>query len=679
MVEVQPRPASEVEVEPRLTSISFGAKFFGGQAFGFNAKSGIIKTMKITPHMNYFAQTDFRGRKTTFGIKSEDRARHIYIIGKTGMGKSTLIENLAIQDIKNGEGMAIIDPHGKSAEMLLDYVPAERVKDVVYFAPFDLANPIAFNIMEDVGPDYRHLVADGLMATFKKIWQDAWSARMEYILNNTLLALLEYPDATLLGVNRMLSDKVYRQRVVDNITDPSVKSFWVDEFAGYTERFAAEATPAIQNKVGQFTNNPLIRNIIGQPKSSFDLRKLMDEQKIIIINLSKGLVGEQNTQLLGGMLVTKLYLAAMSRANASDAEMRQLPPFYLYVDEFQSFANESFADILSEARKYKLSLTIAHQYIEQMPEEVRAAVFGNVGTTIAFRVGPMDSEIMETIFAPTFTQEDLVNLGFAQIYLTLMINGVGSRPFSAVTLPPIINVESSHKEEIIANSRRTYGHSRAEVEKYIIDWTGEGRKAVGGDKHKSDRPAEQKKREPMNNNHPRPTGQKNFPPVSHRSRPNDFSDNRDMKADSPSPEFHPSTGHSHQTERMEPASSPGPSRPLTKVVSLKDLNRQTEPAKAKQTEGQRHALRDALKDLFGGGQTPDSSAGDQESAGMIKKEAPVAGVAKSSPTGSDSRPGTGPATPTPEEARKQASPDASAREKKEVPEAKLKNILGLEK
>jgi len=429
--------------------------------------------MNVTPHINYFGQTDFRGRRTPFGIKAEDRSRHMYIIGKTGMGKSTLIENLIIQDIKNGEGLAFIDPHGKSAETMLDYVPQERIDDVVYFAPFDLDWPVAFNVMEDVGKDNRHLVANGLMASFKKIWPDVWSARMEYILNNTILALLEYPNSTLLGVNRMLSDKVYRQKVVDNISDPSVKSFWVDEFAKYNERYMQEAGDAIKNKIGQFTSNPLIRNIVGQPKSSFDIRQIMDNKKILIINLSKGRVGEQNASLLGGMLITKIYLAAMSRANVAEAELKRLPQFYFFVDEFQSFVNDSFADILAEARKYKLALTIAHQYIEQVPETVRSAVFGNVGTTIAFRVGPFDAEVLERLFFPTFSKEDLVNLGFAQIYLTLMIDGVGSQPFSAVTLPPIANLEDSLKDKIIALSRGKYARHRDKVEADIIAWHGE--------------------------------------------------------------------------------------------------------------------------------------------------------------------------------------------------------------
>jgi energy-coupling factor transporter ATP-binding protein EcfA2 len=417
-----------------------------------------------------FANADARNKNVEFGIKAKDRTRHVYVIGKTGMGKSTLLENMAAQDIANGEGMAFIDPHGKTAELLLNYVPEHRLKDVLYFAPFDMEHPISFNVLEDVGYDKRHLVVSGLMSTFKKIWLDAWSARMEYILSNTLLALLETPGTTLLGVNRMLADKDYRKKIVDNIKDASVKSFWVDEFAKYTDRFAAEATPAIQNKIGQFTSNPLIRNIIGQPKSSFDLRKVMDEGKIIIINLSKGRVGETNANLLGSMLITKIYLAAMSRADVSERELQKLPNFYLYVDEFQSFANESFADILSEARKYKLNLTIAHQYIEQMSEEVRAAVFGNVGTMITFRVGAFDAEILEKEFAPQFTAEDLVNLGFAQIYLKLMIDGVSSQPFSATTIPPIKEPPVSYRQEVIEESRRQFAIKRDVVEQDVHDW-----------------------------------------------------------------------------------------------------------------------------------------------------------------------------------------------------------------
>ena len=420
--------------------------------------------------ITYFAETDARNRKIKFGIKAKDRTRHVYVIGKTGMGKSTLLENMAAQDIIGGEGMCFIDPHGKTADLLLEYVPQERIKDVIYIAPFDTEYPISFNVLESVDASKRHLVASGLMSTFKKIWEDAWSARMEYILTNTLLALLEAPNTTLLGVNRMLSDKEYRKEIISHVTDPSVRAFWVNEFANYTERMAAEAVPAIQNKVGQFTANPLIRNMIGQPTSSFDFREAMDRRKIIIINLSKGRIGDENMKLLGGLLVTKIYLAAMSRADVPDRVAKLLPNFYLFVDEFQNFANASFADILSEARKYKLNLTIAHQYIEQMDEIVRPAVFGNVGTMIAFRVGATDAEVLEKEFAPVFVLEDLVNLGFAQIYLKLMIDGLSSQPFSATTLPPIPHPEISFVKDIIDSSRAQYSRPKADVEKIIVEF-----------------------------------------------------------------------------------------------------------------------------------------------------------------------------------------------------------------
>lgn len=414
--------------------------------------------------ITYFAATHTRGKREMFGIRAADRGKHMYVIGKTGMGKSTMLENMAIQDIQNGEGLAFIDPHGSTAEKLLDFIPQSRINDVVYFAPFDTDFPIGFNVMEDVGYDKRHLVVSGLIGAFKRIWEDAWSARMEYILQNTLLGLLEYPGSTLLDVNRMLTNKVFREAVIGKITDPIVRAFWVDEFAGFTDRYAAEATPAIQNKIGQFTSNPLIRNIVGQTTSSFDIRKIMDEKKIFIVNLSKGRMGETNASLLGSMLTVKIYLAAMSRADEPAARMAKLPRFYFYVDEFQSMMNEAFADILSESRKYKLALTLANQYIEQMDEKVRDAVFGNIGTLVCFRVGPFDAEVLKTVFEPTFFAEDLVGLGLGQIYLTLMIDGVGSPPFSAETIPPIEAPAITYRNDVVTSSRALYGRIRAEIE-----------------------------------------------------------------------------------------------------------------------------------------------------------------------------------------------------------------------
>lgn len=419
--------------------------------------------------INFFAETTFRNKLRKFGIKLDDRRRHMYVIGKTGMGKTVCIKNMAIQDIQAGHGIGFVDPHGEAAEELLDYIPANRVNDVIYFNPADLEFPIAFNIMESIDPEHRHLVASGLMGVFKKIWPDVWSARMEYILNNCILALLEYPGATLLGVNRMLADPDYRKKVVDKITDPVVKSFWVNEFAKYTQRYETEATAAIQNKIGQFISAPLIRNIIGQVKSNIDMRKIMDEHKILIMDLSKGRIGEDNSRLLGALLITKIQLAAMSRVEIPEEERKD---FFLYVDEFQNFATESFTNILSEARKYRLDLILGHQYIAQMEETVRDAVFGNVGTLVTFRVGAEDAEFLERELSPEFMANDLVNLPKYNIYLKLMIDGIAGSAFSARTLPPLPMLEVSNRDKIIKVSRERYGTPRDIINEKITRWTG---------------------------------------------------------------------------------------------------------------------------------------------------------------------------------------------------------------
>jgi len=425
--------------------------------------------MAQTDDINFFAETTFRNIHKEFGIKTDDRRRHFYVMGKTGMGKTAMLRNMAIQDIQEGRGVGFVDPHGEAAEELLDYVPADRMNDVIYFNPADLDYPIAFNVMEKVDVAHRHLVAGGLMGVFKKIWPDVWSARMEYILNNTILALLEYPGATLLGVNRMLSDKDFREEVVDKVTDPVVKSFWVQEFARYNERYEIEATAAIQNKVGQFISNPLIRNIVGQVRSAVDMRQVMDNKKILILNLSKGRIGEDNSMLLGALLITKLQLAAMSRVDVPEEERQD---FYLYVDEFQNFATESFATILSEARKYRLCLILTHQYIAQMEETVRDAVFGNVGTIVSFRIGAEDAEFVEKEFKPEIYATDLVNLEKYHLYLKLMIDGVAGRPFSARTLLPMPPLRVSSRDNIITSSRKRYATDRTAVEESIIKWTG---------------------------------------------------------------------------------------------------------------------------------------------------------------------------------------------------------------
>ena len=421
--------------------------------------------------ITYIGSTDYRAKNTKFGIKDDDRTRHMYIIGKTGMGKSTLIENMIIQDIHNGNGVCFIDPHGSSAEAMLKFIPEHRIKDVIYFAPHDLNYPLALNVLEQVDESQRHLVANGLMAAFKKIFgEEKFSDRIQYILNNIILALLENEGQTLLGVNRMLSDPAYRKFIVSNVKDPSVRAFWNEEFVKAGEKYAQEAAPGIQNKIGQFISNPLIRNIIGQKKTSFDIREIMDNKKILICNFSMGRMGEGNVNLLGNLMITKIYIAAMSRANLGADEMSKTAPFYFYVDEFQNFVNESFAHMLSQARKYNLALTVAHQYVEQMTDEVKAAVFGNVGTMILFRVGAEDAERFEKEFAPQFTMDDIVNLSARQIYLRLSIDGVGSKPFSATTLPRLAQTDRDYTEAIIDNSRATNSKTKVDAEEEVLEF-----------------------------------------------------------------------------------------------------------------------------------------------------------------------------------------------------------------
>lgn len=425
-------------------------------------------TNNITP----FAFTNFRNEKRKFGIKTDDRRRHMYIIGKTGMGKSVLIENMVYSDIINGNGCCVVDPHGDLAELIVDCIPSHRINDVIYVNPSDIDFPIAFNVLEKVDSKYRHLVASGLVGVFKKIWADSWGPRLEYLLRNTILALLDYPDSTLLGVNRMLVDPDYRKKVVAKIKDPVVKMFWTDEFTKYNQQFLTEAIAPIQNKVGQFLSTSLIRNIVGQVTSTLDLRKIMDEGKILILNLSKGRIGEDASSLLGAMIITKIQLAAMSRVDIPENERKD---FYLYVDEFQNFATESFANILSEARKYHLCLTIAHQYIGQLEVGgnyvVRNAVFGNVGTMIVFRVGAADAEFLAKEFTPQFEEEDLVNIPKWNVYLKLMIDGIASEPFSAGTLPPITRKTNS-LPRVLNVTRERYSKSREKVEDKIARWSG---------------------------------------------------------------------------------------------------------------------------------------------------------------------------------------------------------------
>ncbi len=434
------------------------------------------KLAKLTPgveqisDINFFGATNFRNQNRKFGIKLDDRRRHMYVVGKTGMGKTTLLENMVLNDIYAGHGVGLVDPHGDFAEKIVNYIPANRINDVVYFNPGDLDYPIGFNILETIRPEQKHLVTSGLMGVFKKIWPDVWSARMEYILNNTILALIDFPGTTLLGINRMLADEDYRNKVVANSKDPVVKAFWQTEFESYNDRYKQEAVAPIQNKIGQFLSASIIRNIVAQVKSRINIREIMDEKKIFVMNLSKGRIGEDNSRLLGGMLITRLQLAAMERVDIAEKDRKD---FFLYVDEFQNFATESFANILSEARKYRLDLIMAHQYMEQLDEKVLAAVIGNVGTTVTFRVGSSDAEILAKEFIPTFVEEDLVNLPKFQVYLKLMIDGVASKPFSATTLAPIAKTTDSF-EKVVRVSRERYAIPRDKIEEKIMRWSGMG-------------------------------------------------------------------------------------------------------------------------------------------------------------------------------------------------------------
>ncbi len=421
----------------------------------------------------YFARTNFRGENKIFGMKTPDRRQHMYVVGKTGTGKSVLIKNLAIQDINAGQGLCFVDPHGETVEDLLTKIPKERIDDVIYFNPADTDFPLGFNVLEVPDKRYKHLVAQGLIGIFTKIWANVWSPRMEYILQNCILALVETPGTTLLGIQRILTDKVYRQKIVANVTDPVVRAFWLNEYEVWEPRFRNEAIVPIQNKVGQFLSTSLIRNIVGQTKSTFDVFNVMNEGKILLADIAKGKIGEENSMLLGAMLITKIQLAAMERVRVPEEERRD---FYLYVDEFQNFTTEAFASILSEARKYRLNLIIAHQYVGQLVSEtstkVRDAVFGNVGTMIFFRVGATDAEFLEKEVEPEFVIQDLVDLPNYNIYLKLMVNGVASRPFSASTLPPLaITSEMAESSRIIENSRKNYAKSASEVEASVKKWS----------------------------------------------------------------------------------------------------------------------------------------------------------------------------------------------------------------
>ena len=418
----------------------------------------------IDENISAFGLTNFRGINHQFGLQRIDRSRHVYIIGQTGAGKSGMLELLALSDVFYNQGYCIIDPHGDFAIDNLKFIPESRVQDVVYFNPADTAFPVAFNPLEISDPSRKPNICSEVIGVLKRMFGDSWGPRLEHILRYTLLALLDRPSTTLLDISRMLTDKEFRKETLNYCQDVTVLQFWKHEFGQWNEKQVNESIAPVLNKVGAFTANPIIRNIIGQPKSSFDIRQIMDEGKILVVNLSKGLIGEDNASILGAFLVTKVQLAAMSRSDIPRVEDRR--PFYLYVDEFQNFATDSFAVILSEARKYGLNLTVANQYVAQMTDSVRDAVFGNVGTTISFRVSAEDAPILVKQFEPTFDASDLLQLNNRHFVISMIINGEKVPAFSATTL----SIPSSPQDNfsaIVEYSRVRYGRPREEVEKEI--------------------------------------------------------------------------------------------------------------------------------------------------------------------------------------------------------------------
>ena len=415
-------------------------------------------------NISAFGLTNFRGINHQFGMLRRDRSRHIYIIGQTGAGKSGLLELFALSDVFYNQGYCIIDPHGDFAVNNLRFVPASRVKDVIYFNPADTQFPVGFNPLEVSDASKKPNVCSEVIGVLKRMFGDSWGPRLEHILRYTLLALLDRPETTLLDISRLLTDKEFRKETLDYCTDVTVLQFWKHEFGQWNDKQINESIAPVLNKVGAFTANPIIRNIIGQPKSTFNVRQIMDEGKILVVNLSKGLIGEDNAGILGAFLVTKIQLAAMSRSDIPEVEKRR--PFYLYVDEFQNFATDSFAVILSEARKYGLNLTVANQYISQMTENVRNAVFGNVGTTISFRVSADDAPILSKQFTPVFDESDLIQMNNRHFVISMIIGGEKVPAFSATTLN-IPHSPHDNFDQIIAHSREYYSHPRAEIERQI--------------------------------------------------------------------------------------------------------------------------------------------------------------------------------------------------------------------
>lgn len=417
----------------------------------------------------YFGLTSFRNSLLKFGIKKDDRTRHLYLVGKTGSGKTTVFKNMIIQDMKNGEGLAVLDPHGDLIEEMLDYVPENRLEDVVVLDPGDADFPVGFNMLQIDDVSQKNLMASGLVDAFKKQFIDSWGPRLEYILNNCILTLLDVPRTTLLGITRLLTDENYLKYISHKVTDPVIKSFWEKEYRDMkgNQKLISEAIAPIQNKVGRFLASSTIRNIVGQGKSTINLDEVMNGGKILFINLSKGKIGEDNSNLLGSLIISRIQFTAMQRVKTAEEKRRD---FYVYADEFQNFASGSFASILSEARKYRLCLNLTHQYTAQLPKPMLEAIFGNVGTMISFALGAPDAKALALEFGPVFTDQDLISLERHHVYVKLMIDSMTSAPFSAITLPLDTALRTGNRERVVALSRQKYGRAASEVDDRVRKW-----------------------------------------------------------------------------------------------------------------------------------------------------------------------------------------------------------------
>ncbi|MBI5414159.1 type IV secretion system DNA-binding domain-containing protein [Candidatus Peregrinibacteria bacterium] len=427
--------------------------------------------ISLTKAVLKIGKSNFQARKIEFGIREADILRHIYIIGRTGMGKSTLLENMIFDAMNAGKGMAIIDPHGDLAERALQFVPKKRINDVILFDPSDVDYPVAYNIMECKDAKDRNVLSSGIIGVFKKLYAESWGPRLEHILRNTVLTLLHCTDVSILAIPRILNDANFRKKCLKQVNDPILKDFWANEYETLSPKTRVEWISPILNKIGQFLSNPILRNILGQVKSKFHIRWAMDKGKILIVNLSKGKIGEDVSTLLGSVLISKFQIEAMSRADIPANERKD---FYLFIDEFQNFATDSFASILSEARKYKLALIMANQYIAQMEETVRDAIFGNVGSLISFQVGYDDAEPLMKQFSEKVEETDLVSLSRGAVYLRLLIDGLPTAAFSASTSSPLQVVEDHEKtEKILKVSREKYAVKRKIIEEKIAKWSGE--------------------------------------------------------------------------------------------------------------------------------------------------------------------------------------------------------------